>query len=496
VNLLLDDQIVASRMETLRLTTGNFVQLKCNAPPKACEVKVTLKVEPQPNETITTNNEMTTFVNVSQEGLSVLLVDTVREQPTFIARALQNEPRIRLFDVTFRGAAAANPGQVDLFQFEKQHYDVIILGDVSAQRLRSGNPQATEIVRKLVREGTGLMMIAGPNSLGRDSDWQATEVAELLPVEPDAKQSIDRKVKLVPLKPGLQYLLRLRDTEQASRELWQKMQPLNGRDDLGKPKPGLSTVFAAADSPDGPPLLVGRDFGKGRVLVFAGDESKYWIRPDVGGRGPHDTFWKRLVLWLAHQEEMEGTVWVKLDARRLAAGDKLPFQVGLRGKGGEDRPDGRFEVKVTDPGNNEIAVPTTRDKNEDKGLFWKTDEAGEYRLEVNGVGKDADGKDITGKASARFLVYEDDAEMRQRAANHDFLKTLASAGGGEFHQPDDLAAFLTQLQSQPLPHARAKADTWPDWRRNQTSGFLVGFFLLFVLLLSLEWFLRRRWGLV
>lgn len=86
--------------------------------------------------------------------------------------------------------------------------------------------------------------------------------------------------------------------------------------------------------------------------------------------------------------------------------------------------------------------------------------------------------------------------MRQRAANHDFLKALASAGGGEFHHPDDLAAFLTQLQSQPRLHARAKADTWPDWRSNKTSWFLVVFFLLFVKLLSLEWFLRRRWGLV
>src|SRR5262245_8293913 len=205
VSLLLDDQVVASKMETLRLTTGNSVQLKCNAPPKPCELKVTLKIEPLPNETITSNNEMTTFVNVSQEGLSVLLVDIVREQPVFIARALQNEQRIFLHDVTFRGAEAANPGQVDLFQFEKHHYDVVILGDVSAQRLRNGNRQATEIIRKLVSEGAGLLMIAGPNSIGKDSDWQSTEIAELLPVELVNEPSVERKVKLVPLPAGLQY---------------------------------------------------------------------------------------------------------------------------------------------------------------------------------------------------------------------------------------------------------------------------------------------------
>jgi hypothetical protein len=289
-------------------------------------------------------------------------------------------------------------------------------------------------------------------------------------------------------------LLRLGDTTESSKEVWKKIQPLRGMDVLGNPKPG-SIIFAAANDAKGLPLLVGREVGTGRVLAFAGDEARRWIHKDVG-RGPHDTFWKRCVLWLAHQEEMEGTVWVKLDARRLAAGDKLPFQVGIRGKGGEERPGGKFEVRVTDPAGVETTVPTTRDKSENTGLFWKTDTAGEYRVEVNGVGKDSDGNDITGKATARFLVYEDDAEMRQRAANHDFLKSLASAGGGEFHQPDDLVAFLAQLQLQPLPHSLAKADLWPDWRRNQTSGFLAGFFLLSITVLSLEWLLRRRWGLV
>ena len=83
------------------------------------EVKVSLKIEPLPNETITSNNEMATYVNVSQEGLSVLLVDKERAwESQAIADALKNEPRIRLYTVWFRGAAPANVAQVDLFQFD------------------------------------------------------------------------------------------------------------------------------------------------------------------------------------------------------------------------------------------------------------------------------------------------------------------------------------------------------------------------------------------
>ena len=37
-------------------------------------------------------------------------------------------------------------------------------------------------------------------------------------------------------------------------------------------------------------------------------------------------------------------------------------------------------------------------------------------------------KKVDGKAEARFLVYQDDAETSEKAANPEFLKDLAQAG--------------------------------------------------------------------
>jgi hypothetical protein len=88
--------------------------------------------------------------------------------------------------------------------------------------------------------------------------------------------------------------------------------------------------------------------------------------------------------------------------------------------------------------------------------------------------------------------------MVRRAADPDFLKELAKAGGGRFHPGTEEAftAFLEELHSLPLPQARPRVHLWPDWHRQTLSGFLPIFLLLFVALVSLEWFLRRRWGLV
>jgi uncharacterized membrane protein len=504
LRLLIDDKLATTQPETLRLTTGNEVRVKWTAPDKPGEIKVTFKVDELPGETTATNNEMSTYVDVTKEGISVLLVDKERyPEPQNIARALKNEPRIRLYDVTFRRAGPPVQAQVDLFQFEKLHYDVIILGDISAARLCSGNPQAPAVIKKLIRDnGVGLLMMGGNDSFGY-SDWHTPigkDIADVLPVQLKDKDGVpftkhdDKEVQLTPTEAGLRhFLLQLGNTPKETENIWKRLRPLNGMNRLGETKPGAPVLATAG--PDGPPLLVAQQFGKGRTMAFAADTTWRWIHPDVGA-GYHARFWKQVVLWLAQQENLEGNVWVKLDARRLAAGDKLPFQVGLRGKGGVELPDAHFEVKVFDPRKNEVPVTTVRDKEGEKGIFWKTDTAGEYRIEVTGQGKEADGTPAGGTASARFLVYEDDAEMNQRAANHEFLKALAATGGGQFHVVADLEQFLTKLEKQPLPGSRAKATLVPDWRGSSSSGLLLIFFLLFVAVLTLEWFLRRRWGMV
>jgi hypothetical protein len=116
---------------------------------------------------------------------------------------------------------------------------------------------------------------------------------------------------------------------------------------------------------------------------------------------------------------------------------------------------------------------------------------------VSAEGKDAEGTPVQGEpVDVRFLVYQDETETIVQAANHTFLKSLAAEGGGRFHQADELAAYLKELADQPLLTGQSKDKLYPDWRTKELSPFLVGFFILFVAQLCLEWLLRRRWGLV
>src|SRR5262249_52752183 len=175
----------------------------------------------------------------------------------------------------------------------------------------------------------------------------------------------------------------------------------------------------------------------------------------------------------------------------------------------------QFEVKVIAPDGTEAVVPTAREQKEERGTFLKTDQPGEYQIVAGGWGKGPDGAAIGSKEApltttrpVRFFVYQDDAEGLRPGADHDFWTKLANTGGGKFYPAEELAPFLQKLGTQPLPQSKPKAKLWPDWRRTPAStavgdqlGSLAGSglllsFGLFVALLSAEWLLRRRWGLV
>ena len=68
VHLLVNDKEVRAQRATLRKAGDNEVRITTDAPDAPGEIKVTLKVDPLPGEVTVTNNEISTYVTVTQEG--------------------------------------------------------------------------------------------------------------------------------------------------------------------------------------------------------------------------------------------------------------------------------------------------------------------------------------------------------------------------------------------------------------------------------------------
>jgi uncharacterized membrane protein len=503
----------------LKKESGNEISLTRDVPGKAGEYKIALKVDPLPGEATKENNQIESFITVTKEGVSILWVEgRKRLESTFILRhALAKERRFRLYSAEKLAEKPAS--ESDWFDFDKQHYDVIVICDVSAQRFASGNRDIFGKIKQLVARGTGLMFFGGHEAFGNSGWGDVPELQGLLPVRMDVRGQVEGPVRMTPTAEGLRhYLLNLADDPAKNREIWEKtFDPLDGMTPTGAQDP-MATILATRDGNENEPVLVTRFVGDGRVLVFAGDTTwKSWRRSKEM-LSAYERFWRQTMLWLARQENLEGSAWIKLDARRLSVGTdtRLGFNVGLKGKGGIDIANAEFKVKIYGPNPKDEAGLTTRtEKDGERGYFDKIVLPGEYRIEVVAKGKDpnetVDGKpkEVSGTASARFLIVSEELEDRPPASDHEFMRKLAKAGGGQFYFADEtkLLELLAELkgQKQNQPHV----EIWPDWRRNpghsasatdqlrtlwQTTALPC--LILFVSFLSLEWYLRRRWELV
>jgi hypothetical protein len=211
-----------------------------------------------------------------------------------------------------------------------------------------------------------------------------------------------------------------------------------------------------------------------------------------------------MVLWLAHQDEVEGNVYVRPEFRRLVVNGRQNVRMGVRDKRGDDVPESdiRYQIHGADePADKTKAKRAERDPRGGARVSFEAKTPGEYRITAWGEGTDVNGEKVAGDATARYVVYpEISDEMLRPAAQPEFLLALENAANGTaldtVRRADRLPAFLEDLKSNPPTLPTAKPKPYPDWRRDKQKWFLPSMLILFVAVLGLEWGLRRAWGMV
>lgn len=482
---------VASQQDVQVAGDGERVAVRFSfVPQQAGEYKLTLEAEVQPGELITTNNAMTTFVNALKGGLRVLYLEADwRPEVKFLRRSLDASPDIhvdyRRFDPE---RAETRPGDADQF-FRPGKYDVFILGDIDSAAFSNAEWGA---LRDRVEQGAGLIMLGGGHSFG-PGGYATTPLADVLPVEMHANERQQKDtpfppdlhmlqpVRMIPTPLGqMHFSLRLGNTAGQSAAKWAQLPPLDGANRLRAKR--TARVLAATE--DNQPLLVAQDFGEGRVLAFAGDSTwRWWMR---GFQAEHKRFWRQIILWLAKKDQStEGNVWIKLAQRRFAPGQRVEATFGAQSPMGEPIPDAAYRVEIEMPGGGKRLVPAVATPEGGSAWFQETLDPGDYVFFVSA----SQGQQEVGSTRARFTVFQQDLELDNATAEAGTLDNLAAISGGQSHAPEELPSVLkrflddTESLEVSVETRRSLWDTWP-------------FFLLLVTVLGVEWFLRKRWGLV
>jgi uncharacterized membrane protein len=454
------------------------------------EVKLVLEVEEQSGELVTTNNRQSTFVRVLAGGINVLYLEgELRREISAIRNALGQSPDINVeyHWINHRRPDARPPGFSD--RFKAGRYDVYILGDLDSSVF--GKSELEEL-EDAVAGGAGLIMIGGFHSFGPGA-YSETPLARVLPVEMDRldRQPLDGAisedlhlphVKVVPTEIGLiGFVLRLAASPQESQRVWSELPPLLGANRFGGTKDGA--LVLATDEANHP-LLVQQSYGSGRVLAFAGDSTWRWTMR--GYDAVHNRFWRQIVLWLARKDEsLEGNVWIRLRQRRFAPGQRVEFEVGAQSAAGEPIEGAKFQVDVVTPDDADNTVTPVDSDDRASCSFRETRQAGDYSIRVTAT----KAGQLLGSNQARFLIFEQDLELDNASADATLLDSLSAITGGESIAPEELSSVLEKLiqSTEELEvQTETKQSLWDTWTT----------FLLVVFLLSAEWYLRKKWGLV
>jgi hypothetical protein len=463
-------------------------------PHKTGDFELTVAVPVDDLEQIAVNNKRVVPISIREEGLRVLLVESLpRWEYRYLRNALDRDPGVDVSCLLFhpglskvgggRGYVESFPGTLD----ELTDYDVIFLGDVGV-----GSDQLTledcRLIKALVgSHASGLVWM--PGMRGAHLSFVGTELEELYPVVLDASQprgwGSQTPGNMELTETGRRSLLtQLEDTDDANALLWETLPGFQWSAAVERAKAGTEVLarHKTQRTESGRlPLLVTRTFGTGKVL-FLGTDSAWRWREGVEDKY-HYRFWGQVVRWMAYQRSMAQGETMRLffTPDRPKAGDSVTLFASVMSDSGVPLQGGTVSVQIVGPtGKTETLRLTSEDE---WGLYqgrFSPYDHGQYQLRLVA-------RETQATLDTTLSVQNIRRERIGQPARFDVLQEIATITGGQMLPTGDLRNLTDTLAALPEPEAsvrRLRLWCHPAW-----AGILV-------LLLGLFWTGRKLTGVI
>lgn len=451
-----------------------------------------IDVPVQEGEVTAENNSRTFSIKVLKTKLRILYIEgSPRPDMPFLKRTLQRDANIEVNSLIFRPDGSTFPLALPSSRSEWYAYDLIILGSIDAVRLQA---QARFIVEFIEKKGGGLIALGGPHSFDLGG-YAGTPIGNMLPVHipPNPRGMLEGEF-LPTLTPDgrVHPLTRLHNDPSVSEQRWASFPPLPGINQAGPAKPG-ATVLATHPTwqTEGrnAPVITVQQYGLGKVMAITAHELWRWdlMMWGTGGTNAgYEQFWNNAVRWLTIRDGSR-RVRVISDKLQYRSGETIRFSGQVYNENYQPVDGATVTVNIkakSDGGENvQINLNPSRQANGRYQGDLRYLPVGEYTTQIsatlNGVSLGTD--------TGGFTVGEASIEFDRTRMNQTMLTRLSAMTGGRFYRVEEADQLLDDL-------------SFPDITIQVTQDIQIWnhplVLILFILLLTAEWLLRRRYGLL
>lgn len=442
--------------------------------------QLTVQASPVPGEATTRNNERSVSQRVLASERRILLLGAA-PSPSFAAlrRVLERDDNA---DVTARIPQQDGSFYEGPFPDSLSRYDVIV---------NAGFPSSSvpdDLVRRIadeLAEGTPALFV-----LDRQTDvsaWQE-RFSDVLPAHPSTDRLRFAEASFSPAETERSHPIFQIDDVEAS--LYEQLPPLAVPTSAWTPTPDATVLAEArpAERSESDPLLVVRRRTGHRTALLLGTDTWRWatLSPDLEAADP---LWPGLVSnllrWVATQDD-DRPVRVRPAASPFEGDEPVEFIGQVYDESQNPVSDASVSVTLTDSAGTESPHSMDPVGNGRYELDVAALPEGTYQYEATAR---RDG-DTLGSDQGQFSVEALRLEYQTPRADPVLMRQIASRSGGRAYATDDGSALSADLNaSTDFTSTTVTESTETElWH---TSIFLV----VILLLLAVEWTLRKRFGL-
>jgi hypothetical protein len=443
-----------------------------------------------PEESETSNNHQQIRLAAITKSYKVLLIDgRSRWETRYLRNAFERDEQWHI------NAVLAGPGtdQSGLPRGKSEHqfptdrdslfeYDLVILGELAPTLMKE---HEYEWLREFVEvKGGGIIFIDGQR--GKLQEMAKLGLGSLLPVNWLAENIASQPTSLQLTSAGTsESALRLMADEQPNQKFWTEL-PAPHSLVAVEALEGAEVLMEAVVDGQTYPAMVTRRVGAGRVLYLAFDETWRWRYKAADTW--HQRIWNQLAIAIMPRPFAVSDEYLSIDSGPVSYdfGDAVDIRVRLMRLDGKPSVNATVDALIWSKGRVSSTVTLTGDRDV-PGIYRGRSDAlseGDYEVSIRASGYS---KQAFNARSNFIVLPAESGEMVETAANERLLNQMASSSEGRFLREEEFQR-LPELLS-PLSSGRVVESETLIWQSYWWFGAML-------LLLTAEWILRKRAGLL